>query len=47
MLRIAAFIGLAVSVACSLVAQTQAAGTLTGKLTDPSGAVVALSLIHI
>jgi hypothetical protein len=41
MLRIAAFIGLAVSVACSLVAQTQAAGTLTGKLTDPSGAVVA------
>ncbi|MGD0774380.1 MAG: carboxypeptidase-like regulatory domain-containing protein [Candidatus Solibacter sp.] len=41
MLRIAAFIGLVVSVAASLFAQTQAAGTLTGKLTDASGAVVA------
>jgi hypothetical protein len=41
MVRIAAFIGLVVSVASSLLAQTQAAGTLTGKLTDPSGAVVA------
>jgi hypothetical protein len=41
MLRLAAFISLAVSVAASLVAQTQASGTLTGKLTDASGAVVA------
>jgi hypothetical protein len=42
MLRIAAFILLlVVCVASSLPAQTQAAGTLTGKLTDPSGAVVA------
>jgi len=42
MLRIAAFIRLLVIfVASSLPAQTQAAGTLRGKLTDPSGAVVA------
>jgi hypothetical protein len=40
MSRIAAFVGLVVCVASSLFAQTQAAGTLTGKLTDPSGAVV-------
>jgi hypothetical protein len=30
-----------VSVASALLAQTQAAGTLTGKLTDPAGAAVA------
>jgi hypothetical protein len=42
MLRIDTFIGLlAICVASSLSAQTQAAGTLRGKLTDPSGAVVA------
>ena len=42
MLRIDTFIGLLViCVASSLSAQTQAAGTLTGKLTDLSGAVVA------
>jgi len=41
-LRINTFIGLlAICVASSLSAQTQAAGTLRGKLTDPSGAVVA------
>ena len=40
MLRIAAFIGLAVSLISSLFAETQAAGTLMGKLTDPSGGVV-------
>jgi hypothetical protein len=40
--RIATFIGLlAMCVVSSLPAQTQAAGTLRGKLTDPSGAVVA------
>ena len=42
MLRIATFILLlVVCVASSLSAQTQAAGTLRGKLTDPSGTVVA------
>ena len=42
MSRIATFILLlVVCVASSLPAQTQAAGTLRGKLTDPSGAVVA------
>jgi hypothetical protein len=42
MLRIATFIGLlAMCVVSSLPAHTQAAGTLRGKLTDPSGAVVA------
>src|ERR1035441_1435252 len=40
MLRIAAFLGLVVSVPALLFAQP-AAGTLTGKLTDPSGAAVA------
>src|ERR1035441_7796470 len=40
MLRIAAFLGLVVSVPALLFAQP-AAGTLTGKLTDPSGVVVA------
>lgn len=42
MSRIAAFIALLVIfVASTLSAQMQAAGTLRGKLTDPSGAVVA------
>src|ERR1039457_1370287 len=40
MLRIAAFLGLVVSVPALLFAQP-AAGTLTGKLTDTAGAVVA------
>src|ERR1019366_7507858 len=39
MLRIAAFLGLVVSVPALLFAQP-AAGTLTGKLTDTAGAVV-------
>lgn len=41
MLRFALVIALMVSVASALLAQTQAAGTLTGKLTDPAGAAVA------
>jgi hypothetical protein len=45
MLRIAIVIGLVVSAASSLLAQMQAAGTLTGKLTDPSGAVVATARV--
>jgi hypothetical protein len=41
MVKIVTFIALTVSMASSLPAQTQADGTLSGKLTDPSGAVVA------
>src|ERR1035441_5818044 len=41
MMRIPALIVLLVCFTASIFAQTQAAGTLTGKLTDPSGAAVA------
>jgi hypothetical protein len=41
MVRIGILIGLMVSMLSALFAQAQAAGTLAGKVTDPSGAVVA------
>ena len=41
MMRIPALIVLLVCFTASIFAQTQAAGTLTGKLTDPAGAAVA------
>lgn len=47
MWRTAILAGLAVSAAAGLFAQTQAAGTLAGKLTDPSGAVVANATVTL